>query len=69
MAADSKTAKPSAPVVVGLFLSTKTGILPLGFKVLMNHDSFCTPARRETCSMLKMVVTGSDVDSADRSEN
>ena len=45
-------AKPSAPVVVARFRSTKTGILPLGFKVLMNHGSFCFPVRREMCSTL-----------------
>ena len=53
MAAVSKTAKPSAPVVDGLFRSTKTGILPLGFKVLMNHSSFCLFVRRGICSTLK----------------
>jgi len=52
MAAVSKTAKPSAPVVVGRFRSTKTGILPLGFRVLMNHGSFCLFVRREMCSTL-----------------
>jgi len=68
MAAVSKTAKPSAPVVVGRLRSTKTGILPFGFRVLMNHGSFCLPVRREMCSTLVVEVlqsvahsrTGSD---------
>ena len=64
MAAVSKTAKPSAPVVVGRFRSTKTGILPFGFRVLMNHGSFCLPVLRAMCSTLAMQVVLSDVDSA-----
>ena len=63
MAADSKTANPSAPVVVGRFRSTKTGILPLGFRVLMNHGSFCLPVRREMCSTLAVGVGWSGTDS------
>lgn len=52
MAAVSKTAKPSAPVVVGRVRSTKTGILPLGFNVLMYHGSFCLLVRIAMCSTL-----------------
>jgi hypothetical protein len=58
MAAVSKTANPSAPVVVGLFRSTKTGIRPLGFKVLMYHGSFCTFVRMGMCSTLRKVSHG-----------
>ena len=58
MAAVSKTAKPSAPVVVVLVRSTKTGILPLGFKVLMYHGSFCTFVRMGICLTLRKVSHG-----------
>ena len=64
MADDSKTTKPSAPVVVGRFRSTRAGILPLGFKVLMNHGSFCLPVWREMCSTLTVEVVWSGTDSA-----
>jgi len=57
MAAVSKTANPSALVVVGRFRSTKTGILPFGFRVLMNRDSFCLLVRIDTCSTLGAEVT------------
>jgi hypothetical protein len=56
MAAVSKTAKPSAPVVVGRFRSTKTGILPFGFRVLINHGSFCLLVLIAMCSTLAVEV-------------
>ena len=65
MAAVSKTAKPSAPVVVGRFRSTRTGILPLGFKVLMYHGSFCLLVRIAMCSTLaaEVALSGTDLTS------
>ena len=58
MAAVSKTVNPSPLAVVGLFRSTRTGILPLGFKVLMNHGSFCLLVRMEMCSTLAAELYG-----------
>ena len=56
IAAVSKTMKPSAPVVVSWFWSARMGILPLGFRVLTYHGSFCLLVWSWMCSTLVMEI-------------